>query len=167
MKSMITFSLLLVSVSSYALESGSFTNKEYNKEEAQMYKSVALDTTSCEKGGEIVKFYGADAKNLCVGTETRDVFKYKKCVGKEVSEYPIRFCVGVKRTAELVTEKKVVKNENGEVVQTEVNLDDGKKYFEQSYALKETENGDLVIKYKFNDLRDGRNGEAEFLFQKD
>lgn len=167
MKFTITLSMLMMSISAFALESGSFTNKEYNKEEAQMYKSVVLDTTKCEKGGAIVKFYSADAKNLCVGTETRDVFKYKKCVGKEVSEYPVRFCVGVKRTVEMVTEKKVIKNADGEVVQTEVNTDDGKKYFEQSYSLKENENGDLIVKFKFNDFRDGRNGEAEFLFQKD
>jgi len=169
MKLAITLSMLMISFSSFALEAGNYTNKEYNKEDAQMYKSVALDTSACDQGGAIVKFYGADAKNFCVGTATRDVFKYKKCVGKEVSEYPVKFCVGVKRTVEMVTEKKVIKNANGEIVLNEVNLDDGKIYFQQSYSLKETENGDLVVKFQFKDFRDkdGRQGEAEYLFQKD
>lgn len=167
MKAFLVFSLIFSSVSVFALESGDYSNKDFRAEEAQMYKSIKLETSSCEKGGAIVKFYGADAKNFCVGLETRDVFKYKKCVGKEVSQYPVKFCVGVKKTVELVTEKKVVKNENNEIVLTEKSFDDGKMYFEQSYSLKEVENGDLVVKYQFRDLRDGRNNSTEFLFQKD
>jgi hypothetical protein len=169
MKLLISISMLIMSFSSFALENGNYTNKDYEKEEAQMYKSLALDNSTCDNGGAVVKFYGADAKNFCVGTETRDVFKYKKCVGKEVSEYPVKFCIGVKRTVEMVTEKKVTQNAAGEIVLNEVNLDDGKIYFQQSYTLKETENGDVIVKVQFKDFRDkdGRHGEAEFLFQKD
>lgn len=167
MKAFVTVVSLMVSANILALETGSFTNIDFTAEDAQMYKSVNLDTSLCDNGGAIVKFYGADKMNFCLGQESRDVFKYKKCVGKEVNQYPVKFCVGVKRTAELVTEKKVTRNENNEVVLTEKNFDDGKLYFEQSYALSKNESGNLVVKFQFKDLRDERSGDREYSFQKD
>lgn len=154
-----------ISMSAFALDSGNYVNNAYNSDEAPLYKSVNIDTSKCEKGGAIVKFYNADAMNFCVGTATESVFKYKKCIGKELP-FPLGHCIGVKKTVTMKTVKKVVIDEaKGSISLLETNLTDDQVTFSQKYELTE-EGGDIRLNFSFSSEKDGRKGEKEFLFER-
>jgi len=156
----------VLSFNAFALENGNYINKEQGANDPLMYKSVELDNSSCANGGFIVKFNNADPMNFCVGQKERSVFKYKKCVGKEVSEYPIKVCLGVKKTAELITEKEVSTEENNALVLSERNIDDKKLYFEQEYKLIDAGEGKIKLIHSFISHTDGRSGTNEINFEK-
>lgn len=156
---------LAFSVSAFALEDGTFVNKSFKTELPQMYKSVTLDTSKCEKGGAIVKFYGADAMNFCVGNVTESVFKTTKCIGKELP-YPFGGCVGVKKKMVLKTVKKTLVDEaTGSISLQETSLTDDEVTFSQTYKLTE-EGGDIRLNYSFSSVKDGRKGTESILFER-
>lgn len=160
--------LFIASFNLFALENGSYVNESYTQADPLMYKSVVLDSSACEKGGVVAKFNNADAMNFCVGHAKKDVFKYKKCFGKEVGGYPMgKICLGVKREVEMVTTAEVIfDEEKNAVVRFERHTDEGKVYFEQEYQLIDGGNGQLNVEHSFNSLHDGRTGSSEFNFQK-
>lgn len=158
--------LSVFSFNTFALENGLYTNKDHGNNDPLMYKSVELNNSACANGGFIVKFHNADPMNFCIGQNERSVFKYKKCVGKEVSEYPIKVCLGVKRTAELITEKEVSVDDEKAIILSERNIDDKKLYFEQEYKLIDAGEGKIKVIHSFISHTDGRSGTNEILFEK-
>jgi hypothetical protein len=162
---LITVMSLAFSVSAFALESGTYVNNSFKAEQAQLYKSVTIDTSKCEKGGAIVKFYGADAMNFCVGTATETVFKTTKCIGKELP-YPFGGCVGVKKKVIMKQSKTVLTSRDGNAIAlVEVNSTDDKVTFSQTYNLSE-EGGDIRLNYSFKSETDGRTGKEVILFER-
>lgn len=169
-KSFITFSVLFTSLSTFAIESGSFSYVNLDTKFSPMYSSLVIDTASCEEGGAIVTFEGLQPRNFCLGSKSRKVQTYTKCIGKEISYYPIRLiCIGTNKSVEFVTETSVYLNERGELVETEIAIDDGKKRYESSFSLKEIENGDLIVthKYKNYKVKESQIKVTEFFFKKD
>lgn len=159
---------IMFSFSANALEDGAFRNNQHSKEDPIMYESLKIHTSECKgSGGAVVKFNGADAMNFCVGNIERQSFKYKKCIGKEINQYPIKTCVGVKKTVEMLKTIEVVKNSTtGTITRLEKNIDDNKLTFEQQYELTETDEGNLNLVYSFKSYADGRSGVTEMLFEK-
>lgn len=156
---------LTFSFSAFALESGNYTNNAYTSEQAPLYKSLQVDTSKCEKGGAIVKFYGADSFNFCVGNVQESVFKTTKCLGKELP-YPFGGCVGIKKKMVLKTIKKTVVDEaTASISLVETSLTDDTVTFTQTYKLTE-EGGDIRVNYSFSDKRDGRKGTESMLFER-
>lgn len=165
------FSLALISLvfvsTAYGLENGNYINKQYNETDAALYKSLKISTEECNGSeGAIVKFYGADAMNFCVGHSDRKVYKHKKCLGRKLP-YPISRCVGVEKSFEEINTKEVSQDEKtGAVILTEKNVFDGSLVFEQTYEILEDSNGNLEINYSFISHRDGRSGSKNLFFEK-
>lgn len=155
---------LAFSVSAFALESGNYVNNSFKAEQPQLYKSVQIDTSKCEKGGAIVKFYGADAMNFCVGTATESVFKTTKCLGKELP-YPFGGCVGIKKKMIMKQTKTVLTSKDGHsIALVEVSSTDNEITHSQTYNLTE-EGGDIRLNFSFSN-KDGRKGTESILFER-
>ncbi len=160
----ICLTALILSTSSYALESGNYINKSYTSNDPGMYQSMSLDTSKCEKGGAIIKFKNADVMNFCIGFNKDTVNVYKKCIGKELP-YPFGKCIGVQVNVTYTQKYIVERDEEGNIVQTDISLVDDKITFEQTRTLIE-ENGKLTVVQQFLDHKDGRNGIEEYTFSK-
>lgn len=164
MKKIILSCLAICSITSaFALESGAYTNHSHNAGDPTMYRSLELDTSVCKNGGAMVRFYSADPMSFCVGKTSNNVYKYKKCIGKVISAFPIKGCLGIEKQVEMITAIKVTRV-NGTVVLSQTEIDDGKVYFEQSYTLSEISSHEVSVTQKFSDKRDGRTGSAQYIF---
>lgn len=153
------------SISAFALEDGAYINNSYKRESAQMFKSVTTDTSKCENGGAIVKFYGADEMNFCVGNIEESSFKTTRCIGKELP-YPFGYCVGVKKKFIIKRVRKTIVNEaNGSIALLDTSYSDDKVTFTQLYQFTE-EGENIRLNYSFSDKTDGRQGKDEILFEK-
>lgn len=155
---------LIVSTSSFALDSGEYINKSYTSNDPGMYQSMNIDTSKCDKGGAVIKFKNADAMSFCVGYKKDTVNVYKKCIGKELP-YPFGKCIGVQVNVTYTQKNFVEIDEEGNIVQTNVSLVDDKVTFEQTRTLIE-ENGKITVVLQFLDHKDGRTGLEEYLFSK-
>jgi len=154
-----------ISMSAFALESGNYINKDFSSGDPALYKSLNIDTSKCEKGGAIVKFYNADAMNFCIGNTSESVFKFKKCIGKELP-FPLGHCIGIKKTVTMKTIKKVVSDETKGIYSlVETNLTDDQVTFTQTYQLTDI-NGAIRVEHSFKSNLDDRNGKNEFLFER-
>lgn len=163
----IMFFSLIASFSISAMESGKYINPDYTQVDAPLYKSLEIDSAACGEGGVIAKFYGADPMNFCIGNTTKRVFKYKKCLGKEINSYPIKACLGVKREAEMVDESEVTYDSAiNALVLFERNTNDKKVQFEQESQLIDIGDGKIKLIKSFKSYLDGREGTQEFIFQK-
>lgn len=156
---------LAFSVSAYALEDGKYINNDYTPEVAQMYKAVTINTSKCEKGGAIVHFHNADPMNFCIGNVTETVFKYKKCIGKELP-FPLGHCIGIKKTVVMKNIRKVLVDESrGSISLLETNLTDDEVTFTQIHQLTEVD-GNIRLNHSFSNITYGTKGELELLFEK-
>lgn len=169
MKKIVLFMLMISSTSIFALDNGIYSNLNYTSSDAQMYKSLTLETSTCAIGGAVITFNNADPMDFCIGNEFKSVFKYKKCMGVEIDSFPFKKCIGYKKDAELITTRSIVKNiEDGTIRLYEKNIDDGKVYFEQTYTIDNRGSSEIKISLEFKDFRDAasRSGYEEYIFTK-
>ena len=156
---------IFLATSAFAL-SGEYINHRFSAADAPMYKSVKLDQSSCQNGGVIAKFYGADAMNFCVGKKEERVFRYKKCLGVEVGQY-LKKCLGVKKEVIQINSKSVTFDKaDGAIVLTEKTIDEGVLLFEQEYRLQDLGKGQLRLTHSFQSYHDNRSGTSEYNFDK-
>jgi hypothetical protein len=164
MKKFIVLSILILTKSALAFESGEYVNHRISASDAPMYKSVKLETSSCQNGGVVAKFYGADAMNLCVGKNEERIFKYKKCLGVEVGQY-LKKCLGVKKEVQQITRKSVTLDKtDGALVLREKTINDNSLQFEQEYRLEYLGRGQLKLTHSFQSHHDNRSGSSEYTF---
>jgi hypothetical protein len=164
MKKFIVLSILILSNTAFAFESGEYINHRISASDAPMYKSVKLETSSCPNGGVIAKFYGADAMNLCVGKKEERIFRYKKCLGIEVGQY-FKRCIGVNKEVVQLNSKSVTLDKADQaIVLAEKTIDDGLILFEQEYRLQNLGKGQLRLTHSFQSHHDNRSGSSEYTF---
>jgi hypothetical protein len=158
---------LIYSINAFAIENGNYVNKAYTANDAPFYSSVQIDKSSCKQGGVVARFYNADPINFCIGHKERNIFTYKKCIGKEINEYPVKICIGIKKDIDQISTKEVTydKSKNA-VILFEREVDDNQIVFEQEYQLIDLSAEKVKLEYEFKSYRDGRSGKSEYLFEK-
>lgn len=166
-KTLITL-CMFVGFGTQAVENGQFINKNYDAEGnlAPFFKSFEVNTEKCHSGGAVIKFYGADAFKVCLNEVQTSAYEYKKCMGKEIGEYPFgKVCLGVNKKIRSVTTKET-SLEDKTLVYTIVTTENQKVTFEEEYRFTFLNGDKVTLQHGFKDHRDGRGEVKEISYEK-